>query len=675
MKNHKIIAALLALLLTLNCTLIPAYAASASGTCGESAFWSYDAQTATLTISGTGAMDGFERFTAVNGKLATTEPAPWKSYINDIRTIIIGEGITSIGQSAFSGCYNLENLQLPSTLVLVENYAFSRCGSLDRIVIPASVIYIGCNAFLGRWEETKPYIYFLGDAPTAKSAGGLGRSFSDNTTVYYLSSTSGWSGSTWNGYQANPWNGSDYIDSLFKGGAGGNSEDSSWETPHTPPQVPNWSLDVTNNSGEKVEVLGTKYYSYAYDVVDAVNALRRQNGLHELVIDDKLMETAMQRAAECSIYYSHTRPNDTSCLDIFPKATIRGENIAAGQSSPAAVMSDWTNSPGHYANMISSDYTSIGVGCFYIDGHHYWAQSFTSGQATTHIKSGDVKVTTSVPVSSNHFILKSNSNTILLRVGDSVQLPVQLINSGFYNTATTIQVKSSDCSFPSIVTLSGQPVTITGKEPGSGTVSVRFGNGMSTSFYINVTSPYSDVTESSWCYDAVNWADSRGVIDSASQNTFGVSLPMSRGMTAMLLYRLEGSPSIVRSTFFMDVNADYVESVSWAASCGLMNGYDNNCFGPNDTLTREQMAAILYRYAEFKGLDTSARINLSGYNDAGSVSSYAREAMQWVNACGILYGTSANTLSPSGELTKAQAATIMMRFWNQFLQTDSDDVG
>lgn len=666
-KSHKIIAVMLALLLVLNCTLIPASAASDSGTCGENAFWSYNPQTATLTISGTGTMSSFGKVSAgTDGSVQITDEAPWKQYTSSIRSIIIEEGIASIGHGAFSNCYSLEDLQLPSTLVLVENYAFSRCGSLDRIVIPASVIYIGCNAFLGRYEETKPYIYFLGDAPTAKSAGGLSRSFSDNTTVYYLSDASGWGGSSWNGYQAKTWNGSDFLDPLFKEGAGDNSENNNLDIPQTTPQDPDWALNATSNYGEKVEVLGTKYYSYAYDVIDAVNALRRQNGLRELDIDDKLMETAMQRAAECSIYYSHTRPNDTSCLDIFPASTARGENIAAGQSSPAAVMSDWTNSPGHYANMVNCDYTSIGVGCFFIDGHYYWVQSFTNGQSQGHTKSGNIQTTVSVPVSSNHFILNSNSSPIVLKVGESVQLPTQLINSGFYNTATTIQVELSNCSYPTIVTLSGQPVTITGRHPGSGEVTVNFGNGMSSSFYINVTSTYTDVAESNWYYNAVNWADSRGIIDSESQSTFGASLPMSRGMTATLLYRLEGSPSNVQLFTFADVGTDYKESVSWTASCGLMSGYGNNIFGPNDTLTREQMATVLYRYARYKGIDTSKGTDISMFSDAKSVSGYAIDPIRWANWEGLIVGTSATTLSPTKTITKAEAAVIFMRFCDRF---------
>ena len=671
MRTHKIIETMLALLFVLNCTLVTASAANDSGTCGPDDVWSINAQTGTLTISGAGAINGYEKLTAVNGSLGQTASAPWKPYANDIRSIVIEEGITSIGQSAFKHLDNLEALQLPSTLTAVENYAFSRCGSLDRIVIPENVRLIGCNAFLGRYEESKPYIYFLGSAPSAKSMGTMGRSFSDNTTLYYIGGTSGWSGSTWNGYQAKTWNGSDFLDPLFQGNAGSSPTENNptgggTETVGTRPQSPNWTLNVASDYGEKVEVLGTKYYSYAYDVIDSVNTLRQQRGLTTLNVDDKLMDVAMQRAAECSIYYSHTRPNDTSCLDIFPPAATRGENIAAGQSSPISVMSDWTNSPGHYANMVNGDYTSIGVGCFYIDGHYYWVQSFSNGQPTNHTRHGNVESAVSVPVSSNHFILSSYSSTISVRVGESVPLPVQLINSGFHNTATTIQVNPANCNYPSIVALSGQPVTVTGKQPGSGTVTVKFGNNMSTSFNFNVSLPYSDVAETDWYYAAVNWADSNGVIDSASQSTFGASLPMSRGMTAMLLYRLEGSPLVAWSAIFTDVDANYADPVSWTASCGLMSGYGNNRFGPNDSLTREQMAAVLYRYARYKGIDTSSRADISQYSDSEHVSGYALDPIRWANYAGLITGTSGTTLSPAKTISRAEAAAIFMRFCDKF---------
>lgn len=423
---------------------------------------------------------------------------------------------------------------------------------------------------------------------------------------------------------------------------------------------------IESDPGTKVEVLGTEYYSYAYTVIDKVNELRAGLGLSALQIDDKLMKTAMQRAAECSVYYSHTRPNDTLCFEIFPFATARGENIAAGQSSPAMVMSDWTNSQGHYENMINTNYTSIGVGCFYVDGHYYWAQAFANSQKQSHVTSGNIVTAVSVPVNSNHFILYSNNKTIELNIGESVQLPIQIVNSGFYNTPTTIQVPTANYTYPSIVTLSEQPPTVTGKQTGSGNVTVTLSNGMSTSFYINVTSPYNDVDESSWYYDAVNWADSKGVIDSVSQSTFGATLSMSRGMTATLLYRLEGTPSNAWFTPFEDIDTNNAKSVSWVASCGLMSGYGNSRFGPNDALTREQMAAVLYRYAQYRGVDTSRRADVSYYSDAKSVSDYALDPIRWANFEGLITGTSTTTLSPTKTITRAEAASIFMRFCDRF---------
>lgn len=665
-RKHRYISKILIFAIIMYCSFITISATGNSGTCGPNTTWSYNEQTRTLTISGSGAISGYEQLTVINGSLARTAAAPWNAYSNEIRSIIIGEGITSIGESAFKHYDNLENLKLPSTLLQIENYAFSRCGSLDRVVIPENVQRIGCNAFLGRYEETKPYIYFLGNAPSVKSAGGTGRSFSDNTTLFYSSGTSGWGGSAWNGYQARPWNGVDFIDPLFKKNSGEDFEHSNLENSWPPKSESNWAPDINNDIGEKIEVIGTKNYSYAYDVINQVNTLRRQNGLHALEIDDKLMNTAMQRAAECSVYYSHTRPNDTSCLDIFPSASVRGENIAAGQSSPSAVVSDWTNSPGHYANMVNDDYTSIGVGCFYIDGHFYWAQSFTSGQAASHTKSGNTQTTVSVPVSSNHFILRSDYSTITAKIDEKVQLPVQLINSGFNNTYTTIQAKVSDYSAPSIVDLSKEPLAITGKQSGTGTVTVRFENGMSAAYYINVTSPYSDVSDSSWYYDAISWADNKNLIDSASQTTFGATLPMSRGMTAELLHRLEGSPINTRAGYFLDITPKYAAAINWVASQGLMTGYGNNIFGPDNALTREQMAAILFRYAQYKGIDTSARADISRYEDSNLVSNYAMDAMRWANSTGLISGTSTSTLSPARNITRAEAAAIFMRFSERY---------
>ncbi len=102
--------------------------------------------------------------------------------------------------------------------------------------------------------------------------------------------------------------------------------------------------------------------------------------------------------------------------------------------------------------------------------------------------------------------------------------------------------------------------------------------------------------------------------------------------------------------------------VAWASANGIVTGYSNGSFGPDDTITREQMAAILYRYARYKGYDLSARTDLSGYTDAGQVSAYATDPMTWAVGSGLITGTSGTTLSPAGSATRAQAAVILARF-------------
>ena len=112
----------------------------------------------------------------------------------------------------------------------------------------------------------------------------------------------------------------------------------------------------------------------------------------------------------------------------------------------------------------------------------------------------------------------------------------------------------------------------------------------------------------------------------------------------------------------VDVNAYYATAVYWARMNGIVAGYSDELFGPNDTITREQMAAILYRYAQYKGCDTTAKADLSKFADAAQVGSYAVEAIRWANAEGLVSGTSDTTLTPGGSATRAQAAVILTRF-------------
>lgn len=181
------------------------------------------------------------------------------------------------------------------------------------------------------------------------------------------------------------------------------------------------------------------------------------------------------------------------------------------------------------------------------------------------------------------------------------------------------------------------------------------------------TNPFVDVAEDAWYYDAVKYVNENGLMAGTSANTFAPDRTTTRGMIVTILYRMEGSPDIEDEIWgypFKDVdaNAYYATAVYWARMNGIVAGYSDELFGPDDIITREQMATILYRYAQYKGYDTTAKADLSRYTDAAQVGSYAVNAIRWANAEGLVNGTSATTLTPKGSATRAQVAVILTRF-------------
>ncbi|WP_130868400.1 S-layer homology domain-containing protein [Intestinimonas massiliensis (ex Afouda et al. 2020)] len=176
--------------------------------------------------------------------------------------------------------------------------------------------------------------------------------------------------------------------------------------------------------------------------------------------------------------------------------------------------------------------------------------------------------------------------------------------------------------------------------------------------------PFADVADGTWYADAVRYVYQQGLMTGTSEDRFSPDVTTNRAMLVTILYRLEGSPTVTGTASFPDVAAGqwYTDAVIWASANGIVTGYDNGSFGPEDTITREQMATIFYRYNRYKGYDRTAQAALSGYADAGQVSSYAAEAMGWAIGTGLITGTSDTTLSPAGFATRAQAAVILTRF-------------
>ena len=182
------------------------------------------------------------------------------------------------------------------------------------------------------------------------------------------------------------------------------------------------------------------------------------------------------------------------------------------------------------------------------------------------------------------------------------------------------------------------------------------------------SAPFTDVDTSKWYHESIDYAISNGLMNGVASDQFDPDGTTTRAMIVTILYRSEGSPSVSSANPFTDVESGryYTDAVTWAAANDIVNGYGDGTFGPTDNITREQFAAVLYRYAGYKGYDVSGSADLSSYTDASSISGWALTAMKWANNAGLINGRTETTLVPGGNATRAEAAAILMRFVKNF---------
>ena len=180
----------------------------------------------------------------------------------------------------------------------------------------------------------------------------------------------------------------------------------------------------------------------------------------------------------------------------------------------------------------------------------------------------------------------------------------------------------------------------------------------------NIKLPFGDVTVSDWFYDDVRYVYANGIMDGTSSDRFAPNAPLTRAMIVTILYRMDGSPAMSGASDFKDVDSNkwFAKAVAWAAANGIVNGYGSGLFGPNDPVTREQLAAILYRYTAYcKASTTMNGDNLASFTDLSTVSGYALESMNWAVGEKLLKGADGK-LNPKANATRAQVAAIIHRY-------------
>ncbi len=257
----------------------------------------------------------------------------------------------------------------------------------------------------------------------------------------------------------------------------------------------------------------------------------------------------------------------------------------------------------------------------------------------------------------------SASSTVLYKTGSQVSSSVLIMKSspenGFYriqsdpvlnSKRTAVNTSSGNYNIGTMYAfISADYITIVNK---GSDVSIQ-------------TSPFPDVNPGSWYYDVVVDMKNQGIMTGMDNGRFEPVTTLSRAHFATTLYRMAGSPSVSYKKVFPDVGDGqfYTSPVIWANSVSVITGYENGRFGPVDSLTREQMVTMLYRYAKYCGMDTSARNNLSGFPDASKVSGFAKEAMQWAVAKKIITGQgSTGAIDPQGKSSRAACAAVLSRF-------------
>ena len=289
------------------------------------------------------------------------------------------------------------------------------------------------------------------------------------------------------------------------------------------------------------------------------------------------------------------------------------------------------------------------------------------GTATITVTTVDGGFTATCAVTVRPEIPPANPNykiTVEATQGGTVTADPTAAKAGTTVTLTPVPDRGYQVGTVAVTDRFGDAVAVTEQADGTYTFTMPNGQVTVTVTFEQAPLPFPDVTEGDWFYDAVRCAYENGLMDGVGDSLFAPNSQTTRAQLVTILYRLAGEPEPGGDSGFSDVAAGtwYTDAVAWAAQNGIVNGVSDTEFAPGDDITREQLAAILYRYAACQGYDVSQRADLSGFGDASSISGYAQEALSWAHAQGLVLGFEDGSLRPQGTASRAQIAAVLMRF-------------
>ena len=527
------------------------------------------------------------------------------SECSSLTSVTIPNSVTSIGVSAFSECSSLTSVTIPNGVTSIGNYVFKNCSSLTSVTIPESVTSIGESAFYGCSSLTSVTI------PNSVKSIGPG--------AFYLTAI----------YNAKD----SWIDDVL--------------------YIDNWLIEAKNDiEGAYIIREGTREI--------AAYAFYYCSSLTSVTIPDSMTGIGDYAFCDCSSLTSVTIPEGVTSIGegAFSDCSSLTSVYFMGNAPELGgnVFQLWDDEKETYVN--NPDLT-----LYYIEGKEGWTSPTWNGYPTaTWVHEHSYTQTVTEPTCTEQGYTTHTCTVCGDSYVDSYVSAlnhIEVVDAAVPATCTVAgKTEGKHCSICNTVLVAQEEIPALGHKYENG-ICVLCGEKEQSE---QPTIEFVDVPQKAWYVEAVNYAVRNSLMKGVGNDQFDPEGTMTRAMLVTVLWRYEGEPEAPANTF-SDVKAGtwYFDAVSWAAANNIVGGVGNNKFDPDGNITREQMATILYRYCNGKGIDTSKQTSISGFPDAGSVSSYAQNAMQWAVAEKLVNGSDGKLL-PQGNATRAQVATILMRF-------------
>lgn len=630
----------------------------------------------TLTISGKGAMPNFE---------GTGDPAcPWENEKQKIKKVIIEEGVTNIGKNAFHGCSELAEVHISKTVKKIGDSAFQDCTALTQIDIPDSVNSVGSFAFIGCTRLTEVHTHWKN---SYEINFGLfvfyeyGDSWPENRVIYVPAGYK-------DNFQSNPngawgaWNvqGENYTVSFDGGNASGYMQPVGTSGDYTLPDC-GFTYDTAAFEYWALESSDGKKAGYPRDVFPVTEDVTLYaNWTLIIVIPDPEPPTVcIHNWGEWTSNGNgtHTR----TCLN-NSSHTETGNCSGGTATCTEKAVCEICNAD--YGELNASNHT----GGTEVRGRVEATTSADGYTGDTYCKGCNTKIATgeSIPKKDSGDSPSGGSSS-----GGSSSSSGGGGGGGTTYYTLTFETNGGD-SMQAIRAARGKTLDLSAYTPmrdgydfggwyadkaltqriteiklsGSKTVYADWKK-REPNEPDAVKNPFADVNAGDWFYRDVLFSYEKGLMSGMDAAAFAPYANTTRAQIAVIFYRMEGSPAVEGENSFTDVvrgsgTAWFYDAVTWAQQNGIMGGYGNSSFAPNDPITREQLAAIFYRYAQYKGYDTTqGGMAIREFDDYESISDYAMGAMAWAVNTGLVKGDS-NLLYPKGTATRAELAALFHRF-------------